>query len=341
MGSINPVFRGSSLRTARRAAFGRSRGRRGFTRLDMIALVAMLGVALGCILPALAQTRNDERILKCQQNLRKIATSANSYALDHKGKFYRHWFGESSPPWPKETNFVSAWWDENQCGAYLDDLITIYNRRPSLQPDDRFAEYRQEGLGAGIMFCPGSDEELRSYNMNFWASGIDPPKTLPDWPAHYDRITDAPRYPGSFFDTDSVIDPEVRLLFGEALALASATAKEIPRNMWATEGYLGNEHLPGERFAGVNNLAVLGVNNGEWRWGRHQNWPSRFDYGRHGGFRGLSPERGNANFAFVDGHVDMFTATDLYDHDTRRSTFRITWSNVDRELEEQFRGESR
>jgi prepilin-type N-terminal cleavage/methylation domain-containing protein/prepilin-type processing-associated H-X9-DG protein len=57
----------------------------GVTIIELLVVVAILGVLVGMMLPALGGAREAGRESECASNLRQIATGAQVYADDHRG----------------------------------------------------------------------------------------------------------------------------------------------------------------------------------------------------------------------------------------------------------------
>ena len=58
-------------------------GRRGFTLLELLVVIAMVAVLAGLILPTLSAVRESSRIVQCAGNLRQIFSGLSLYAQDH------------------------------------------------------------------------------------------------------------------------------------------------------------------------------------------------------------------------------------------------------------------
>lgn len=61
----------------------------GFTLVELLTVISIIGVLLAVLMPALAKTREIARRMRCCANLRQIALAWNLYLDDHNGQFYQ------------------------------------------------------------------------------------------------------------------------------------------------------------------------------------------------------------------------------------------------------------
>jgi prepilin-type N-terminal cleavage/methylation domain-containing protein/prepilin-type processing-associated H-X9-DG protein len=61
--------------------------RRGFTLVELLVVVAILGMLAALLLPVLAQARESARRAGCTSNLRQIGIALQAYADDHDGGY--------------------------------------------------------------------------------------------------------------------------------------------------------------------------------------------------------------------------------------------------------------
>ena len=96
--------------------------RRGLTLLDIIVIVAVIGLAAGLILPRMARDRNAANNSKCMSNLKNIGTSAVGIYVNNYGRpptptgfeFFRLLYVTNAPPAPEiytcpADNTVRGW----------------------------------------------------------------------------------------------------------------------------------------------------------------------------------------------------------------------------------------
>ena len=61
----------------------RSRRRFGFTLIEIMVVVAIIGVLIGILLPVLQHVRRKSNIAKCESNLKQLLTGLKAYQVDY------------------------------------------------------------------------------------------------------------------------------------------------------------------------------------------------------------------------------------------------------------------
>jgi prepilin-type N-terminal cleavage/methylation domain-containing protein/prepilin-type processing-associated H-X9-DG protein len=123
---------------------------RGFTLIEMIVVIAIIGVLAAIILPAIWSTRENARSSICQNNLRQLVLGLDAYCQRYEDRFPdtadRPVYGDG--PYPQEQVTRLLGWPDWSCSP--------------------------EGKGPGLLTCPncritrhdGDDHQVRHYAFN-------------------------------------------------------------------------------------------------------------------------------------------------------------------------------
>ncbi len=319
-----------------------ARTRVGFTLIELLVVIAIIALLIGILLPALGSARDTAKALLCKANMRSVGQATGVYALDFRGKFPPVLAGQFVID-PENGKRNMIWYDVNRIGRYLpqEDFRNLNANHAENQT-----------MGGSVLACPNHPSGARSYTLNYWAAsaaelgapnfqtGTIPylkPGTNPNNAATYNK--------GQAFD-DTAFNSSETILYTEAWGLWTSELEDsYGDRSWFSNGSAGSEQLPGERFGGGDGIANWNIGN--WRGGG--NFPeapemsegdsaqpkSYVPYYRHPNRKSnVFGLKGGANFAFVDGHVDSHTASELFDADTGRSSYEIYWSPSDQKVED-------
>jgi prepilin-type N-terminal cleavage/methylation domain-containing protein len=97
---------------------------RAFTIVELLVTIAIIGILVALLLPALGRSKDEARLTQCRGNLRQIGCGFEMYLYDHGDRFPEHrtnwtgWqYGGGDPNW---TNLLATYSDL--------DLVAATNR---------------------------------------------------------------------------------------------------------------------------------------------------------------------------------------------------------------------
>ena len=139
---------------------------RGFTLLELLAVIAISALLAALLLPALSKARGRAEAIACLNNTRQLELAVQLYVDDHNG-FLPYNLGMSGSSFRTNINWVNnvMSWDlssdntnpatltEASLGAYTSGNTAVYHC-----PSDRTL--------SAIQRAAGWDRRLRSYSMN-------------------------------------------------------------------------------------------------------------------------------------------------------------------------------
>lgn len=162
-----------------------------FTIVELLIVIAIVGVLVSLLLPAVTATRETARQVKCKSNLRQQALATLAYAESNKNMLPPLWLSEREQPWENSSWRVALL-------PFLEQRNLFDRFDPSLPPLDSKINLPVAQMRVAIFECPstpGGSRRIRSLGFGDTAV-MDCNVASSDYVAIYDvRLPDR-SYPG-------------------------------------------------------------------------------------------------------------------------------------------------
>jgi prepilin-type N-terminal cleavage/methylation domain-containing protein/prepilin-type processing-associated H-X9-DG protein len=132
--------------------------RRGFTLVELLVAVGIIGLLIGILMPALKRAKEQADQVKCMSQVRQLVTAMAMYTTDNRGAFFY-------PPAAADTYVAN---DPRPMGYYMESLGIIRYDVGAFWPYVTAAARRTEpgGRAADLlratMNCPSDSDTLRN-----------------------------------------------------------------------------------------------------------------------------------------------------------------------------------
>ena len=133
------------------------KSRTGFTMVEMLVVVAILGILTAILVPSLAKGKQSAEAMKNTPNLKSIATGTLAWAGDHGNKLPSPQYpgGEVVPGNMAPEDYFPKYWDLGESGLWLDGVV--FGHMYVAEQDAREEDKEEE---------EGSEEEETSGGYN-------------------------------------------------------------------------------------------------------------------------------------------------------------------------------
>ena len=82
--------------------------KKGFSLIELLAVIAIVTLSAGVLMPAINNQRAIARQTLCQSNLKQWAVIFRSYTQENDGRFYQAWYSSNQTPVPLDHRWMNC-----------------------------------------------------------------------------------------------------------------------------------------------------------------------------------------------------------------------------------------
>lgn len=141
-------------------------GRRGFTLVEMLVVIAVIGILAAILLPALARAKARAQAIICLNNTKQLLLAWQIYATEHEDELPYN-LGLAGSSFRTDLNWVNnvMTWDLSSDNTNL-ATITGASLGPFAGNDTRIYRCPADSVLSPVQVAAGWQARIRSYSMN-------------------------------------------------------------------------------------------------------------------------------------------------------------------------------